>query len=255
MKLKKVLRCGFILGLGVVSAIPVFASCQISEKYKTNVIYTVKNSATSSTSSSTFSESEYEELFYKALKDYLNVDRSEIPTDATLNITVIDRKTINEQNEQMLALEKESYEQNMISEEAYNQTLKNVEFHKNDTYDEVRCTIPLPNKGQIYSSDNNYSITFNADTKEVLFANRPISTEGLEILGYDKTPKISVSDFKSKCADLIKTYKIGGIETPVYVSTTTSPSLLIYQDKNDTNKKVTFSFDSATGNIAYICVW
>lgn len=253
MKLKKLLGCGFILGLGIASSIPLFASCQISEKYKTNVIYTIKDSTTSATSSSTFSESEYEELFFQILKDYLNVDRSEIPADATLDITVKDRKTINEQNEKMLAYHKKAYEENKISKEIYNQTLEDIEQHKNDTYDEIRCTISLPDNEEIYSSDNNYSVTFNADTKEVLFANRPDSPEGLNILAYEKTPTISVSDYKSKCAALIETYKIGGIETPVCVSA--NALVLIYQDKNDATKKVTFSFDGANGNISYIYVW
>ena len=259
MKLKKILIGGLILGMGLTSSIQLFASCHIKEKYKPNVIYTVKNSA--ATSSITFAESEYKQLFFNTLKDYLNIDTSKLPSDWVLNIKVEDRKTINELDEQSLVAQKAAFEKNIISEADYKAVQAQIEYHKHDIYDRVCCTL-LPSNSDEWSDLEGYRIVFNSETQELLYLSIPCSKEGLKVLEDETPTKVSIQDLKNKYADLIKAHKIGGIETPKCI-TDQIPStnqaggipVLIYQDQNNANKKVTIALDSANGNLNYIYVW
>ena len=264
MKLKKMLSCGLILGIGIASSIHLLASCRINEKYKPNTIYTVKNHATATTSA-TLSESEYKKLFYTALKTYLNVDTNKLPKDAVFHITVEDRKTMNEAFAEALTLYEELFNAKKMSEEEYKRLTAQIDSHKNDTYDTIRCFLSLTSSDTSsydQSNENNYIVTFNSETKEPLFLKAPLSDEGFKILA-DETPvKISINDLEAKYADLIRTHKIGGIQTPHCITQSISNinkkgdiPVLIYQDQNDANKKVTIAVDSSNGNIDYIYVW
>lgn len=255
VRFKSVVVGALILGMGGVSSAQLFAECNIGEQYKMNTVYTVKNSIKASSL-----ESEYRDKFYSVLKDYLDIDTSKFPTDATFSVAIIDRKTIKEQDAKMLDAERKLYENKQITEDRYRQTLEQVERHKNDTHDEVHCTLALP--GDEVEFGDGYRVTFNADTKEVLFAKVTMSMEGNEILADDKAAKISVKDFQEQYANFIKKYRIGGIQNPKCITEqfkgtneAGNMSVLIYQDQNDENKMVTIGLDGATGKITYIYTW
>lgn len=263
MKLKTLLLGGLILGVGLTSSIQLFASCHISEKYKPDIVYTVKSTA--ATSSFTFAEDEYKKLFYQVLKDFLGIDQSQLPSDAEFNIIVEDRKSIKESEAKALAAQKQSLKKKIITEADYNTFREQIENHENDTYDRIRCTL-IPRSSELTSdtltSDNMYAVDFNSETKEVLFVEVPLSTEGFNILAHETPVKISINDLESNCAELIRTHKIGGIQNPKCITNKIPGTnqkggipVLIYQDEKDATKKVTIAVDGSTGSINYIYVW
>ena len=261
MKLRKIFIGTLILGMGLSSSPQLFATCFTAEKLAPTTLSTVQGAA----SSVAFAEAEYKELFYKTLKDYLNIDANKLPKDAVFNVTIEDRKSINEENAKALAAQKQSLDKKIISQSDYQIFKEQIEQHKNDTYDRICCTLSSASaKGLTdeISDDDGYTIIFASDTKQVLLLQVPLSAEGLKILADETAAKVSSKDLQNKYANFIKTHKIGGITNPKCITNKVENAnkegdipVLIYQDQKDTTKKVTIAVDSANGNINYIYVW
>ena len=265
MKFTKTLMGALFLGIGISSSMQVLAACPTSTSLiSTDVTSTISYDTQKTTISSVDStEKVYQELFYKTFKDYLNMDASMFPSNAVFKVTIEDRKSINEQDAKMLASLKESVQKKYITQADYDATKKQVEYHKNDTYDKITCTLAVPNAdgtvNESYSQDN-YIITFTSDTKEVIYFQAPLSADGLKLIAEEKAAKVSAKDIEKKYADFIKTHKLGGITNPKCIINKVSNKkgdlpVIIYQDQKDANKKVTITIDGATGKLNNIYVW
>ena len=251
MKLKRGLVSACILGIGVMFSGQVFAATHIDVNYSTS--YELKSSENPSTI-----EAEYKDLFIKYLKEYAGVDASQIPQDAKWEIKVKDRASIIEQYQNMAQQEKEMLQKDEKLKETHEKTLQELEQAKKDTYDEITCKITYKTNNKKDGGVAAYNARFNADTKGILFLKVPDSDEALDILSNDKKAKVSAEDYKEKYAALVVRDKIGGIEeikdvTKQYAGS--NQSIIIFEDKNDSNKKVTIYLDASNGNFSYIFVW
>lgn len=149
-------------------------------------------------------------------------------------------------------------EKDKTLKDMYEETLYDLERAKKDTYDEITCKIIYKTNNKKAGNKAVYDARFNADTKGILFLKVPDSDEALDILLDDKKPKVSAEDYKEKYAALVVRDKIGGIQevkdvTKQYAAP--NQSIMIFEDKNDSNKKVTIWLDGSNGNFSYIYVW
>lgn len=253
MKLKRGLVSVLMLGIGMMFSGQVFAASNIDVNYSTTINYELKSSENIATI-----EAEYKDLFIKYLKEYAGVDASQIPQDAKWEIKIKDRASIIKQYEELVKNQEAMLEKDKTLKDMYEETLHNLEQAKKDTYDEITCKITYKTNNKKAGNKAVYNARFNADTKGILFLKVPDSDEALEIEFNDKKAKVSAEDYKEKYAALVVRDKIGGIEevkdvTKQYADP--NQPIMIFEDKNDSNKKVTIYLDGSNGNFSYISVW
>lgn len=154
-----------------------------------------------------------------------------------------------------------TFKQNLISEAEYNETKQDVAATKQQTFDEIICDLSLL-QTELSEVQPEYSATLNSETKELMLLDIHDSKEGLDALFNEEPIKFKINDFKDKYANLIKKFKIGGIQNPVCITEQYKDAnkpggipVQIYTDKDDQSKRVTIGLDCIDGSLFSIFVW
>ncbi len=240
MRLNKLVASILLVGLGTASTSQIFAACNQVEPYKMNEVYTVQEDAKLDAT-----QEIYKAKTMEILKDYLDIDISEMGENVQFEMSVLDRKSMNKTADETLDHTKKSFEAKLITEEQYQQIVKNINDHKKETYDEVCCYFIEQRIGD--QVDGIYRCAFNGDTKELIQVAVPEAPdfvkEGEELI-------IDIEAAKERCIKLIVNHKIAGIETPVCTRAENEGwPYIVFQDKNDATKQVGFWINPETNKI------
>lgn len=282
MKSKKLFTLGLtILSITTLSFSSLYAMELNQSKIKTNVVYSVKNNkvaATDTTTKNTTSDthSPYDDIiplytitdselqtYYvnagnEAFKKYFNLTPDSKQVAETV---LISEDSIHNLESHLYEYYEAQYNAGELSSDVYNSRKESIpRFMQDDrkqlellNHDFVMCrTYSVGQDGQ----ENEYYIaTFNANTKELIaFMNCSSSMASIEAHDSDITPQkpktLSIDEQKSITSDFIKTHQLGGIQNPKFIKhCQPGYSFFIYEDANDSSKKVVLSINDVDGKI------
>lgn len=229
MRLKNLSKV-ILVGSSILMVVQVCGIYKTGDLYKMNVVY-----AAESTPIQNANFDQYKEKCIQISNDFFDENRKDI----VMELKVTTKKEIN-------AIIKEV---NELAEK--DGVTKGSKLEEVD-YDEITCFV---SDHELKEPDDmpEYFLTFNGNTKELVSISLPGTSAETEKMIQDGTAKkVTVpAEQKEKYKKLIEKYHIGGIiQVGKYeVDNNHVMPVLIYRDKDNTNKRVTIIIDPATGGI------
>ena len=255
MNAKKIFAGLLVSSLTLASSIQLYATALSNESIKTNMVYTIAGS--SSTTQPEVAEI-YNQKCFDVLKDYFNITRDQLPQDAKFNISIKSKNSLDQEEAHWTNVCEQEFSQKKISQEEYNKRKAQIKdnyagFRKQvDTlkHDIVDC--------QYITSDGAvYYVKFNADTKEPIFVMTPGSAEGAKIqanAAHTQT-NTGVSEEndaiqKTNALKFLTEHQVNGIQNPEFIKVTGyTHNRMYFQDANDHSKLVCLYFDVYTHQV------
>lgn len=242
--------------LTVASSLQLFAAPITNENIKTNVVYTVNDTAEGASEADL--EKLYSEKCFDVLATYFNITRDQLPKDAVFSVFIMNKESLDKDEAHWLALCEQEYADKKITQQEYTEQKsrlkKEYDNYRNRVaaahHDIVECQYHFD-----YTSPNGfYGIRFNANTKEPEMVLLPLSKEGWELQtavvdGKKAAPVSKVSDETktTNAITFIKAHQLGGITNPKLVKIMGSThNRLYFQDAADPSKKALLMLDPIT---------
>lgn len=263
MKLKTILAGTLLLSISTFSGIQVYADAKPNELIKTDVVYTLMDSAPE-VDNDEAEKQMYRDKAYQILADYFGLTQDKLPKDSTINVRLLNTASLAKEKAKWVQECQEQLTQKKITQAEFDETIKDIyaeyDAIRNNLQklgrDDVICQLSSPNFG-LPSNDSIYYININPNTKEVYSARVPMTDKGWEtqttIVGpvgekskEFSVPESTVTARKAFCEEFIKKHHLGGIDNPEFVQIHGATHNHYIYKSADNTKYVLIGFDPST---------